>query len=60
MLLHAAMREALNRDLGKNLVSSFLAIHKSELEWAESMREDGGGSSDDHVAKMAAELYDRY
>ena len=57
--VHTAMREALNMDLGDKLVASFLAGHKSELEWAASKKESGG-STDDHIARIAAELYDRY
>lgn len=59
LLLHAALREALDEGLGSKLVQAFLAVHKSELEWTKSMKEDSS-STDDYIARMAAELYDRY
>lgn len=46
-------------DLGGKLVTSFLAVHKSELDWTASMKRDSS-TTDDYIARMAAELYDRY
>jgi hypothetical protein len=56
---HAALREALCEDLGGKLITSFLAVHKSELDWTASMKRDSS-TTDDYIARMAAELYDRY
>ena len=58
-LLHAALREALVEGLGEKLVTSFLAVHKSELEWTKALKKDSS-STDDYIGKIAAALYDRY
>ena len=39
--------------LSEKLVTSFLAVHKSELEWTKAMQQNSS-STDDYIGKMAS------